>query len=137
MAFYGAPVAHDPRYGPSDPQRAVFAALDMRDAFVRLRDKWWAKHSELGGVELSMGINTGTALMGNMGSDRRVEYTAIGAPVNMAFQLCREADAGEIRIGGRTSASVHEDVQVEPLGERTASSSDPNAKVVKGLKYLT
>jgi serine/threonine protein kinase/class 3 adenylate cyclase len=136
MAVYGAPIAHDPRYGPSDPQRAVFAAIDMRDAFGRLRDKWWAKHSELGGLELSVGINTGATTMGNMGSDRRVEYTAIGTPVNVAFQLCREAAPGEIRVGGETSRFVKEDVQVEPLGE-ARSSVDPKARIVLGLKYLT
>ncbi|MGH7342461.1 MAG: GAF domain-containing protein, partial [Candidatus Rokuibacteriota bacterium] len=63
MAVYGAPVAHDPRYGPSDPQRAVFAALDMRDAFGRLRDKWWAEHAELGSLDLCVGISTGTCVV--------------------------------------------------------------------------
>ncbi|HZE89737.1 MAG TPA: GAF domain-containing protein, partial [Verrucomicrobiae bacterium] len=95
MAFYGAPVAHDPRYGPSDAQRAVFAALDMRDAFIRLRDRWWARDAAFGALDLAIGINTGTCLLGNMGSDKRVEYTAVGDVVNLAFRLCREAAAGE------------------------------------------
>jgi adenylate cyclase len=132
MAFYGAPIAHDPRYGPSDPQRAVFAAIDMRDAFHRLRDKWWEKHAELGSVELSIGVNTGTCLLGNMGSDKRVEYTAIGGPANEAFRLCREAAVGEIRIGERTHADVHEDVQVQP-----AEGEETSAHAVVGLKYLS
>jgi serine/threonine protein kinase/class 3 adenylate cyclase len=135
MAFYGAPIAHDPRYGPSDAQRAVFAALDIRDAFRRLRDRWWERHAELGAVELGVGINTGTCLLGNMGTDKRVEYTAIGEAVNQAFQLCREAAPGEIRIGGGTHADVHEDVRVEPVG-RDRPTSDPQAHVVVGLKYL-
>jgi adenylate cyclase len=135
MAFYGAPVAHDPWYGPSDAQRAVFAALDMRDAFTRLRDKWWARHAEFGAIELCVGINTGTGLLGNMGSDKRVEYTAVGAAVNQAFRLCRECGPGEIRIGGRTHAGINEEVEAVPLGDR--SLSDPEAHLVVGLKYLS
>jgi serine/threonine protein kinase/class 3 adenylate cyclase len=136
MAFYGAPVSHDPRYGPSDAQRAVFAALDMRDAFGRLREKWWAQRAEFGVLELSVGVNTGTCLVGNMGSDKRVEYTAIGAAVNQAFRLCREAAPGEIRIGGRTQADAHEGIEVRPLAEG-ATSGDPDARIVIGMKYLS
>ena len=136
MALYGAPVAHDPRYGPSDTQRAVFASLDMRDAFERLRDKWWARHGEFGALELCVGISTGACLLGNMGSDKRVEYTAIGSIVNQAFQHCRDAAHGEIRIAGRTLADVHEDVRVEPVAG-AADPSRPAPHRVVGLKYLT
>ena len=107
----------------------------MRDAFGRLRDKWWAGHAELGALELSIGINTGVTTMGNMGSERRIEYTAIGAPVNLAFRLCREAAGGEIRIGSETCRFVSDDIQVEPLAE-TGSGVDPGARIVRGLKYL-
>jgi adenylate cyclase len=129
MAFYGAPIPHDARYGPSDPQRAVYAALDMRDAFARLRDKWWKEHQEVGALELSIGINTGTCLLGNMGSDQRVEYTAIGAAVNEAFQMCRTGKPGEIRIGGRTREDIHDDVQVEAVADKVHR--------VVGLKYFS
>jgi len=136
MAFYGAPVTHDPRYGPSDPQRAVFASLDMRDAFARLREKWWAQHAVFGGLELSIGISTGIGLLGNMGSDKRVEYTTIGTSVNQAFRLCREAAPGEIRINSRTQEDVDEEVRVDPIREGS-SPSDPQAHVVMGLKYFS
>ncbi|MFQ5877552.1 MAG: GAF domain-containing protein [Acidobacteriota bacterium] len=135
MAFYGAPLPHDPRYGPSDAQRAVFAALDMRDAYQRLRDKWWQKHDRFGALELCVGINTGICLLGNMGSDKRVEYTAVGRAVNEAFRLCREADPGEIRIGERTHQDVHEDIKVEPVGKERAPG-EGRARVVLGLKYF-
>ena len=135
MAFYGAPVPHDPRYGPSDPQRAIFAALDMRDAFLRLREKWWKKHDRFGALELCIGVNTGRCLLGNMGSDKRVEYTAVGHAVNEAFRLCRDAAPGEIRIGERTHKDVHEDVKVEPVAA-DAAVPDPHAHLVIGLKYF-
>ncbi len=136
MALYGAPVAHDPRYGPSDSQRAVFAGLDMREAFLRLRDKWWGRHAEFGSLELCVGISTGVCLLGNMGSDKRVEYTAIGSVVNQAFSFCREATGGEIRIGERTHSEVHEDVRVEPAEGGSATPAGTTHRVV-GLKYLS
>ncbi len=136
MALYGAPIAHDPRFGPSDPQRAVFAALDMREAFTRLRDKWWGLHPEFGGLELTLGISTGIGLLGNLGSDKRVEYTTIGPSVNQAFRLCRDAAPGEIRIDGRTQEDVDEEVRVEPV--RAASSPDsPLSHLVMGLKLFS
>jgi len=134
MAFYGAPITHDPRYGPSDPQRAVFAALDIRDAFKRLREKWWQKHESIGALELCIGINTGDSLLGNMGSDKRVEYTAVGNAVNEAFRLCREAEPGEVRIGEKTHEDVHEDVRVEPVGKAGSAASHDHRIV--GLKYF-
>ncbi len=136
MAFYGAPIAHDARYGPSDPQRAIYAALDMRDAFTRLRDKWWKERPEIGALELNVGINTGTCLLGNMGSERRVEYTAIGSTVNEAFRLCRAGKPGEIRIGGRGLEDVNEDVQVEPV-EQAEGDDRPQVHTVVGLKYFS
>jgi class 3 adenylate cyclase len=71
-----------------------------------------------------------------MGSDKRVEYTAVGATVNQAFRFCREAAPGEIRIGGRTQADIHEDVEVRALGGE-ASPSDPRAHAVLGLRYIS
>jgi len=135
MALYGAPIAHDPRYGPSDAQRAVFTAMDMRDAFRRLRDKWWAMHEPFGGVELCTGIATGSCVVGNMGSDKRVEYTALGRTANRAFELCREASPGEIRIGERTQAELQGDVRLEPVAD--PESAARRVHRVVGLKYLT
>jgi adenylate cyclase len=136
IEFYAAPITHDARYGTSDPQRAVYAALDMRDAFARLRDKWWKERQEIGALELNLGINTGTCLLGNMGSERRVEYTAIGSAVNQAFRLCRAGAPGEILIGGRVREDVNEDVQVEPV-QRPEGDNSPQVHTVVGLKYLS
>ena len=67
-----------------------------------------------------------------MGSEKRIEYTAIGGAVNEAVRLCREAGPGEIRIGGRTHSDVHEDVQVQAV-----EGAEPSAHTVLGLKYLS
>src|SRR5262249_30202389 len=71
MALFGAPVAHE-----DAPQRAVHAALAMRDAMAPLAARLRASH----GLDfaLRIGINTGPVVVGPVGDDRKMDYTAIG-----------------------------------------------------------
>jgi adenylate cyclase len=80
MAIFGAP-AEDPDQG----EHALRAALEMRQALSEIAVKIRERH----GVELriGMGINSGHAIVGNIGSSKRMEYTAIGDPVNLASRL--------------------------------------------------
>jgi adenylate cyclase len=91
MALWGAPIAHD-----DDPDRATRAAVAMQLALQRLNDEW----SRQGRPRLSVGvgISLGDVFAGNIGSDRRLEYTVIGDAVNTAARLCAEAGPGEILI---------------------------------------
>lgn len=77
MAIFGG---HD--QDPQHPARAVRAALDMQAALGRLR-------RDLGLPELrvGIGINTGPAIVGNIGSEEHLDYTAIGSAVNLAARL--------------------------------------------------
>jgi adenylate cyclase len=80
MAIFGAP-AED----PDQEEHALRAALEMRQALSEIAVKIRERH----GVELriGMGINSGHAIVGNIGSSKRMEYTAIGDPVNLASRL--------------------------------------------------
>ncbi|HVG07777.1 MAG TPA: adenylate/guanylate cyclase domain-containing protein [Thermoanaerobaculia bacterium] len=91
MALWGAPIAHD-----DDPDRATRAAVAMQLALQRLNDEW----SRKGRPQLSVGIgiSLGDVFAGNIGSERRLEYTVIGDAVNTADRLCSEAGPGEILI---------------------------------------
>jgi len=80
MAIFGAPVAH-----PDDPGRAVKAALDMKAALARLQEKWKAEGKCT--FNIGVGINTGEAIVGNMGSHQAMGYTVIGDTVNLASRL--------------------------------------------------
>jgi len=80
MAIFGAPVAH-----PDDPIRAVRAALDMKAALARLKEKWAGEGKRV--FDIGVGINTGEAIVGNMGSQQAMGYTAIGDTVNLASRL--------------------------------------------------
>ncbi len=80
MCFWGAPI-----HAPDHAERAVRCALAMlarlEDVNRRLRAKGYPE------VEIGIGINTGPAVLGNIGSERKLDYTAIGDEVNLASRL--------------------------------------------------
>ncbi|HWP65207.1 MAG TPA: adenylate/guanylate cyclase domain-containing protein, partial [Candidatus Limnocylindria bacterium] len=80
MAFWGAPIAV-----PDHPRRACAAALEMQATVERLNVGW--RERGLPRIEIGVGINTGFAIVGNFGSERRFSYTAIGDTVNLASRL--------------------------------------------------
>jgi len=103
MALWGAPIAHE-----DDADRAMQCALDQLTALESLNAKWKeAGRPELG---VGIGINFGEVFAGNIGSDRRLEYTVIGDAVNTANRLCRTAGPNEILI----SEPFHERLKRPP-----------------------
>ncbi len=84
MAMFGAPREDD-----EQEVHAVAAALDMQRAMAMLRERWHEMSGGFGDAELEMGIgvHAGEAVVGNVGSSERVEYTAIGDTVNLASRL--------------------------------------------------
>jgi len=86
MAFWNAPLAH-----PDHARSACAAALGMITAVERLNRERAAEARAEGAdflpLNVGIGINTGTCTVGNMGSDMRFDYTAVGDPVNLASRL--------------------------------------------------
>lgn len=80
MAVFNAPLAI-----PDHPRRACAAALRMASRLSGLNEDW----GRLGypGIEIGIGINTGEAVVGNMGAELRFDYTAIGDTVNLASRI--------------------------------------------------
>jgi adenylate cyclase len=84
MAVFGAPVPY-----PDHARRAVLAALDMAARAQEL-GAWMKRHfpgEELPAFAIGIGLNTGEAIIGNIGSPKRLEFTAIGDTVNVASRL--------------------------------------------------
>ena len=109
MVFFGDP---DPQ--PDHARRAVLAALDMQKTARVIRRRW----EERGDMPLviRIGINTDKVVVGNMGSTRRLAYSAIGAGVNLAQRLESAAPAGGILISERTRDQLDESIPVTDVG---------------------
>jgi adenylate cyclase len=91
MAQWGAPLGN-----PDDADRAMVAAIEMIAELETLNDRWRAEGKPT--LEIGIGLNTGEAFAGNIGSERRLEFTVIGDVVNTASRLCSAAGPGEILI---------------------------------------
>jgi adenylate cyclase len=95
LAVFGAPIQRS-----DDARRAVVAALAMR---MRLQAHNAARsHAGVEPLRIGIGIATGTVVAGNVGSRRRLEYTVIGDPVNLASRLQSLSKDGQILLDRRT-----------------------------------
>ncbi|MDD3625920.1 MAG: adenylate/guanylate cyclase domain-containing protein [bacterium] len=108
MAVFGAPFPH-----PDDPIRAVKTAIEMRDATIELNKRWLSLGRKNIGV--GIGINTGEAIAGNIGSLQRMDYTVISDAVNLAERLEANAPAEKIYISDSTYQLVKDHVNVMEL----------------------
>lgn len=109
-------IFNDPLPCPDHAARGVRLALDMRAAVAQLGEQWAKRGAEIGfGVAVALGYAT----LGQIGFDRRREYTAIGSVVSLAHRLCAAAKAGQILISQRAMAAVEPHCEAAPLGELT------------------
>jgi class 3 adenylate cyclase len=110
VAFFGAPIAHE-----DDPDRAVRAALDMVAAIDEFARQLEATH----GIDFRIraGINSGPVVVGNVGTDLRYEYTALGDAMNVAARMQAAAQPGSILITASTHRLVADAFETEDIGE--------------------
>lgn len=109
MAYFGAPIECD-----DHASRAVAVALKMKEEIRVLRKRWKTEGSPV--FSIGIGIATGPAVAGNIGSTKQMKYTVIGDTVNLACRLCSHADPGQILISRETYEAVGETSKVTPLG---------------------
>jgi adenylate cyclase len=108
MALWGAPIAHE-----DDADRAMQCAIDQLDALEKMNEKW--KEQGRQPVGIGIGINFGEVFAGNIGSNRRLEYTVIGDAVNTASRLCSAAGPNQILISEAFYKSLKKPPKVEAL----------------------
>ena len=101
MAIFSAP-----NQTPDDARKAVEAALDQQDVIQHLGRKWQDEGKQP--LAVGMGINTGYVVMGNLGSQKRMNYTVIGDDVNVAARLYNVALGGQIIVSESTYEEVKE-----------------------------
>src|SRR5215471_1631258 len=109
MALFGAPLAHE-----DHAIRACFAALRMQEAVKRHADEVRRREGVL--VQIRVGINSGEVVVRSMGSDLRMEYSAVGRTTHMAARMEQLAAPGTIQVTGETLRLVEGFVQVTALG---------------------
>jgi len=107
-------VFRDHPYGDRAPLRAVNAAIDMIAAVEALKKREDKNYSQLA---VGIGINTGKVVIGNVGSENRKDYTAIGDAVNVAARFEQIASSQEIIIGEQTYRVCIDQIVVEETGE--------------------
>jgi len=106
MALFGAPTAT-----PKDAGNALSAAVAMQRRMLGVNEELRAEgFAEIG---VGMGLHTGEATVGYIGSERRSEYTAIGDTVNTASRLESNAKGGQILISDATARAAHSRYQLK------------------------
>ncbi|MGW8194005.1 MAG: adenylate/guanylate cyclase domain-containing protein [Desulforhopalus sp.] len=120
LVIFGAPV----RIATPDLD-AVTAAQEIMTGFERLRAKWIVRKKVFRQVGLGIGISRGPMFLGNVGSAKRLDYTVIGADVNIAQRLASETEPGRIlitdkvhrRLGGKFTVSAEQSMQLRGIEE--------------------
>jgi len=111
MAFFGAPIAQD-----DHADRAIMAGLMMMERI----ESWNEERTREGlpQVRIRIGINSGPAVVGNVGTEKRVDYTVLGSSVNIASRLeSGVAKPGQLVISQNTLDRVLGSFNTESLGE--------------------
>jgi adenylate cyclase len=122
MAIFGAPLPQE-----DHPVRAVRSALQIREALFKACKSLPPNLR----FQVRYGINTGQAIVGNFGSDERLDYTILGHSVNLASRICQSAEPDQILIGSDTyDQTIDANLfDLEKVGQRSLRG-------IKGKKKL-
>jgi class 3 adenylate cyclase len=110
MALFGAPVAHE-----DHARRALLAAVGLQQ---RLRDPA-GEAATLRDIRVRIGVNTGMVVVGTIGDNLRMDYTAVGDTTNLAARLQSLAAPGTIRISEATHRAALPYFEFTALGKQT------------------
>jgi adenylate cyclase len=126
MALFGAPVTTE-----NASECAVRTALAMKERIAA-----FSVPGQKAPLRVRVGINTGVAVVGNLGSDRRMEYSALGDAVNVASRLETFARPNEIVVDDRTYAETKDKFVYEQIGDidvKNRAQPVPVYKVIKAV----
>jgi class 3 adenylate cyclase len=106
MALFEDPPAY--QEGGSAAQNAVNAAIAIVENFHAAMPRWKEKLASPFSCDVGVGVHYGEAILGNLGSSERMEYTAIGDTVNFTSRLCSLAKGGQVRVSESCFERVHD-----------------------------
>jgi adenylate cyclase len=105
LSFFGAPL-----YSGDDPERAVACAVEMQNAMANVNAQ--QRGLKLPELEMGIGLNTGEVVVGNIGSERRASYGAVGTPINAAYRIESFTVGGQILISPTTHTRITSDLNI-------------------------
>jgi class 3 adenylate cyclase/tetratricopeptide (TPR) repeat protein len=109
MALFGAPLAHE-----DHAVRASYAALRMQESLKRYADDTRRSHGVE--VQIRVGLNSGEVVVRTVGSDLRMDYTAVGQTTHLAARMEQLAPPGTVRLSGETVRLAEGYIEVRSLG---------------------
>ena len=115
MIFFGDPESLGEE---QDALNCIEMALRMKTRVEELRE-YWVRNGVKGGLNIRIGIATGHCTVGNFGSNQRMDYTALGGPVNISARLEEKAPKNEILISDSTHSLVKGKIETEYFDELT------------------
>src|SRR5436309_27476 len=122
MALFGAPIAHE-----DHAQRACYAALHRREELRRYAEE--LKRTKGLGFAVRMGINAGEVVVGTIGDDLRMDYTAQGHTVGLAARMEQLAGADRVYLTEHTAALVSGYLRLRDLGPLTVKGVQDRLRV--------
>lgn len=113
MVFFGDPESLGEE---EDALNCIEMALRMKARVEELRE-YWVRNGVKGGLDIRVGIATGHCTVGNFGSNQRMDYTALGGPVNISARLESKAPKNEILISDATHNLIKGKVETNYFDE--------------------
>jgi class 3 adenylate cyclase len=125
--FWGFPIKHK-----NDTLLAVLTGMAMQEEVKSMKKKKMLPP----GFSIGIGIHRGKAVLGNIGSSERIEFTAVGDTVNVTARLTKIAPPGEIIVSGEVYKDIFYDLEVDPFGKRVldGKSKEVLTYTVRSLK---
>lgn len=127
MAIFGAPISHE-----DHPQRACRAALAIQKAMIEYSEVI-EKESKIE-FKLRIGMNSGPVIVGAIGDDLRMDYTAVGDTTNLAMRLESMAEPGNVQISENTYRLVKAYFDCEDLGSVFVKGKEEPQRAYKLIK---
>jgi adenylate cyclase len=122
MCIFGAPIAR-----PDHAMQAVRTAMDMQAGIAALSERFVQKGQAP--IAVGIGVSAGEVVAGTVGSEDRMEYTAIGDSVNLAARLEAIAKPGQVLISQRTLDMIDDRVEVKAMGAIRVKGKEEEVEV--------
>lgn len=130
MVFFGDPESNGEEM---DALRCLKMAFEMQEKIKSISRIWQSKKGIPGGLNVRMGIASGYCTVGNFGSNQRLDYTALGSPVNMAARLQTICPLGEVLITQATANILSDKVKSEFFDDFNIKGFSKPVPVYKGI----